>query len=192
MGPPDVISVRPAGGFELRLRFEDGTEGDVDLEAVVGKFAGVFEPLRRPTYFARVRVNRSLGTIQWPNGADIAPETLYDALMRKTRAPRVVAPPRSPARLAPGARTSLPEICRFFGIIIQMYFREKYAPHFHARCAGSKASIEIETLRILSGRLPPRVLGFVAEWASLHREDLLENWERARRGRKLRRIAPLE
>ena len=86
----------------------------------------------------------------------------------------------------------MPEICRFFGVVIQMYFRERHAPHFHVRYGERRASIDIKTLGITSGSLPPRVLGFVTEWAALHRGDLDANWERARRGRKLRPIAPLE
>src|SRR3989442_1741593 len=64
---PDVLSVRPLGGFRLRLRFEDGTEGDVDIAAIVGKSTGVFAPLRKIAYFESVRVDRGLGTICWPN-----------------------------------------------------------------------------------------------------------------------------
>ena len=188
---PDVVSVRPLEGFRLRLRFEDGTEGDVDVAAIVREFTGVFEPVQEAEYFRTVRVDRRLGTICWPNGADIAPETLFGALSRRTRrAPAATTP--SPEPPASGSETSVPEICRFFGIVIQMYFREEHAPHFHARYSGKRASIEIETLGILSGRLPPRIQGFVAEWATLHEKELLENWERARLGRKLRRIAPLE
>jgi hypothetical protein len=188
----DVFSVRPLDGHRLRLRFEDGTEGDVDVAAIVGAWTGVFEPLRKRGYFAKVRVDRSLGTVCWPNGADIAPETLYAALTGRSRGPRPPSEdaPREPP--APGTESPVPEICRFFGIVIQMFYNEKHAPHFHARYGGRKAAIEIEALRILSGRLPPRVHGLVAEWATLHRDELLENWERARRGRRLRRIEPLE
>lgn len=190
---PDVSSVRPLGGFGLRIRFEDGTEGDVDIAKLVGKFAGVFARVHDPSYFAKVRVDRQLGTISWPNGADIAPEALFGALTRRTRGSHPPFPmARSPEPRVPGTESSVPEICRFFGIVIQMYFHEEHAPHFHARYAGRKATIEIETLRVMSGKLPPRVHGFVAEWAALHRKELLENWDRARRGRKLRRVEPLE
>lgn len=86
----------------------------------------------------------------------------------------------------------MPEISRFFGIVIQMYYREQHSPHFHAQYAGTRATIDIETLRMLSGTLPQRVQGLVAEWAMIHRDELLKNWDLARRGKKLRRIAPLE
>jgi hypothetical protein len=85
----------------------------------------------------------------------------------------------------------MPEISRFFGIVIAMYHNEHAPPHFHARYAGEKALIEIETLTILEGRLPPRALGLVVEWAVVHREQLLENWELARRQASLRKIEPL-
>ena len=187
-----MVFARPLEGHRLRLGFEDGFEGDVDVAAVVGTFSGVFGPLRQPSYFRRVRVDSGLGTICWPNGADIAPETLRGALtdVARTRRRRAGSPP--PDLPAPGTDGSMPEICRFFGVVIQMCFSEKHAPHFHVRYAGKRASIDIGALGILSGSLPPRVLGFVTEWAALHRSELIENWERARRGRKLRPIAPLE
>lgn len=189
---PVVVFVEPLEGHLLRLGFDDGFEGEVDVAAVIGSFRGVFAPLSRPSYFRRVRVDSGLGTVRWPNGADIAPETLRDALNAVTRARRRRRSPSSPIKPAPGTNGSMPEICRFFGVVIQMYFSEKHAPHFHVRYAGKRASIDIGTLGISSGSLPPRVLGFVTEWAALHRRELIENWERARRGRKLRAIAPLE
>jgi hypothetical protein len=72
----DVTSVSPLGGYRLGLEFDDGTSGEVDLATVID-FTGVFEPLRDPEYFARVAVNEDLGTIYWPNGADLDPNVLY-------------------------------------------------------------------------------------------------------------------
>jgi hypothetical protein len=72
----DVTEVRHVRDFVLWLQFEDGTAGEVDLaEELTGP---VFEPLKDPAYFTRVRVNRDTGTIEWPNGADFAPEFLYE------------------------------------------------------------------------------------------------------------------
>mgnify|MGYP001568874756 CR=1 FL=1 len=86
----------------------------------------------------------------------------------------------------------MPEISRFFGIIITMNYNDHVPPHFHARYGGDQAIIAIETLRVLGGRLSPRVMGLVVEWALQHREELLEDWRLARESAPLKRIAPLE
>jgi hypothetical protein len=75
-----VVSVDVVGTHRLRLRFEDGTEGTVDLSE--WPWRGVFEPLRDPSFFAQVRLDEELGTIVWPNGADLAPETLHEWVVR--------------------------------------------------------------------------------------------------------------
>ena len=85
----------------------------------------------------------------------------------------------------------MPEISRFFGIIVAMFFDEHSPPHFHARYGGAKASIEISSLRVLEGSLPPRVLGLVIEWASQHQGELLANWERVIDNQQPQRIDPL-
>jgi len=72
----DIIAANPLGGYRLRLRFEDGVEGVVDLGAILS-FRGVFEPLKDPAYFSQVRVDPQLGTVVWPNGADLDPDVLY-------------------------------------------------------------------------------------------------------------------
>ena len=72
-----VISVEPREGYELRLTFSDGSVGDIDLaEQLWGE---VFEPLRDPAVFRRVQVDPELGTVVWPNGADLDPEGLREA-----------------------------------------------------------------------------------------------------------------
>lgn len=71
----DITRVEVIGDHRLRLTFEDGTVGDVDLSE--REWRGVFEPLREPAYFARVSVDPEAGTITWPNGVDMAPEPLY-------------------------------------------------------------------------------------------------------------------
>lgn len=86
----------------------------------------------------------------------------------------------------------MPEISRFFGIIITMYFNDHPPPHFHARYGDHKALVAIDTLTILRGTLPPRVLGLVVEWASGHRTELMEDWRLARDQAPLKKIAPLE
>jgi hypothetical protein len=71
----DITAVEVIGEYRLRLAFEDGTVGDVDFTD--RDWRGVFEPLRDPSYFARVAVDPESGTIAWPNGLDMAPEPLY-------------------------------------------------------------------------------------------------------------------
>ena len=88
--------------------------------------------------------------------------------------------------------STMPEISRFFGIVVQMYSSDHEPPHFHVRYSGQKALIAIETLAVLRGQLSPRALGLVTEWAALHRADLIEDWDLARAQAQLRPIAPLE
>ena len=72
----DVVEVRYVRDYTLWVRFQDGTAGEVDIRP---SFKGpVFEPLRSLEYFMQVAVDPEIGTIVWPNGADIAPETLYE------------------------------------------------------------------------------------------------------------------
>jgi hypothetical protein len=86
----------------------------------------------------------------------------------------------------------MPEISRFFGIVIKMFFDDHQPPHFHAEYGDDLALIDVCNLSIFAGRLPPRVMGLVIEWASLHREELLADWERAQALQELQKIAPLE
>ena len=86
----------------------------------------------------------------------------------------------------------MPEISRFFGIVIKMFFEDHNPPHFHAEYAGDLALIEIRNLSVFSGRLTPRAMGLVIEWAMLHQQELLANWERALVQEELQRISPLE
>lgn len=73
---PDVIEVRYVRDYTVCIKFDDGVQGDVDISR---SFKGpVFNPLRDLAFFKQVRVNPDLGTIVWPNGADVAPETLYE------------------------------------------------------------------------------------------------------------------
>ena len=85
----------------------------------------------------------------------------------------------------------MPEVSRFFGIIITMYFDDHQLSHFHARYSGEHAVIEIASLAVLRGSLPARVYGLVVEWAFEHRSELLANWSRARNREALLPITPL-
>ncbi|MDP1903768.1 MAG: DUF4160 domain-containing protein [Pseudomonadota bacterium] len=86
----------------------------------------------------------------------------------------------------------MPEISRFLGIIIAMFYNEHNPPHFHARYGEYKIEIAIQTLSVLAGKLPPRAMGLVMEWASRHQDELMVDWELARQSTELKRIEPLE
>jgi hypothetical protein len=85
----------------------------------------------------------------------------------------------------------MPEISRFLGIVIGMFFREHGVPHFHAVYGEYKITVEIESGKV-RGEFPARAQRLVLEWAQLHARELLENWERARQRQPLEPIAPLE
>lgn len=72
----DIVEARPLGGYRIHIRFEDGAEGEVDLSTLI-EFKGVFEPLRDPEHVRKVAVHPELGTVCWPNGADLDPDVLY-------------------------------------------------------------------------------------------------------------------
>jgi Domain of unknown function (DUF4160) len=86
----------------------------------------------------------------------------------------------------------VPEISRFLGIIIAMYYKEHGIPHFHAKYSGQTGVFSIPDLRLIEGHLPRRVIGLVLEWAFEHREELLEDWELAKAKKPLQPIPPLE
>jgi hypothetical protein len=85
----------------------------------------------------------------------------------------------------------MPEISRFLGIIIKMFYNEHDPPHFHAEYNEFKAEILIDTLEIKEGRLPKRVYSLVLEWASEHRNELVNDWNLAREKKTLNKIDPL-
>ena len=85
----------------------------------------------------------------------------------------------------------MPRLSAFYGIVITMYWRDHPPPHFHASYAGHSAQVDIETLRVMDGWLPPRALRLVAEWGDLHREELRDNWLRAVAHEPLSSIDPL-
>jgi hypothetical protein len=87
---------------------------------------------------------------------------------------------------------AMPEISRFFGIVIKMYFNDHAPPHFHAEYGDEEAVLSIESLAVLRGSLPSRAIGLVLEWAQGNRKALFENWDSLRGGEPPRRIKPLE
>lgn len=81
----------------------------------------------------------------------------------------------------------MPEICRFLGIIITMYFDEHNPPHFHVRYNEYRAAMSIDDLNVIAGLLPAKVRGLVQEWAEDHRAELLHIWQTG----EFRKIDPL-
>lgn len=80
--PYEIRAVEHLGGHRLRLTFADGLVGDVDLaDRFTGTLGPMFEPLRDVGYFAQVAVDEELGTVVWPNGADLAPDVLHEQAM---------------------------------------------------------------------------------------------------------------
>jgi hypothetical protein len=86
----------------------------------------------------------------------------------------------------------MPEVSRFFGIIIRMYFDDHPTPHFHAIYGGEEVQISIEPIAVLNGQLPRRALSMVFEWAALHQQELVKNWQRLQESQPTERIEPLE
>ena len=86
----------------------------------------------------------------------------------------------------------MPRICYFLGISIYMYWNEHIPPHFHAVYGDYGAIISIETGEVTQGKFPRKASQLVKEWTELYRQELLENWERARSEQELNKIPPLE
>ena len=85
----------------------------------------------------------------------------------------------------------MPEISRFYGIVIAMFYDDHSPSHFHARYGKDHVAIEISPLRVLEGHIPHRALGLVMEWASQHQEELLTDWRLAKGDKPPKKIAPL-
>ena len=86
----------------------------------------------------------------------------------------------------------MPEISRFFGIVIKMFFGDHVPPHFHAEYGDDEAVFDIRNLTVIKGSLPPRALGLVVEWASQHQTELLDLWARASKNETLYKVPPLK
>jgi hypothetical protein len=86
----------------------------------------------------------------------------------------------------------MPTISAFYGILIQMFWADHAPPHFHALYGQYEALIDIRTLAVMRGKLPRRALALVLEWASLHREELMENWHLCESLQQPKKIDPLD
>jgi hypothetical protein len=85
----------------------------------------------------------------------------------------------------------MPELSRFYGIVVQVYYGDHLPAHFHVRYAGYSAKIDIETLAVVDGDLPGRAKGLVMEWANLHHEELREAFRKASHLQQPDAIEPL-
>ena len=179
-----VIEARAVGDAHLWLRFRDGLEGTIDLSHEIKQ--APFAELSDPTYFSLVEIIGS--GVGWPNGWDCAPEWLYD---------------RVSAAVGHGERQKdddwralqeharrMPEISRFFGIVIKMFFSDHVRPHFHAEHGEHVISIEIDGDGV-RGSFPPSRLPMLFEWRDKHRAELRANWERLRNNQPAEPIEPL-
>jgi hypothetical protein len=86
----------------------------------------------------------------------------------------------------------MPEISRFFGMVIAMYYNDHAPPHFHVRYGRQKAVIGIDPIALLAGQLSPKARALVLEWAALHQAELMADWQLARQQAPLNKIDPLE
>ena len=82
----------------------------------------------------------------------------------------------------------MPEICRFYGIIIKMYYDDHSPPHFHAEYGEFQALIQFESFTLIKGHLPPKAIGLVMEWSALHKDELLQEWNLAHEDKPLFKI----
>jgi hypothetical protein len=170
-----VTSVRCQEGFVLELGFSDGASRRIDLSPCL--WGPAFEPHRTdPAFFRSVRVDPRSGTIAWPDDTDLDPDVLRWNFLSVDAAPQ--EPPSG--------------ISWFFGIHVRMIFDAWAPPHLRASYQDEEVLLRLDTLEVLAGSLPRRALGFVAEWAALHRVELEDAWARAGAGQPLAPIAPLE
>lgn len=85
----------------------------------------------------------------------------------------------------------MPEICRFLGIVIAMFYNDHEPPHFHAKYGEFEIKVDIES-GIVTGQFPKRALGHVLEWHAIHKRELADDWAFAKERKPLRKIDPLE
>lgn len=181
---PRVTAARHVRDHVVWLRFSDGLEGEVDLTD--GLHGELLEPVRQPELFSRVRID--LGALAWPNGADWAPETLHERLRASNGSG--ARSDGDDARQVSRYLAVMPEISRFYGMIIRMLANDHSPPHFHAHYDEYEVTVTIRD-GVVTGRFPGRALRLVLEWRELHGDELLANWERLMSGRPTEQIAPL-
>ncbi len=85
----------------------------------------------------------------------------------------------------------MPEISRFYGIVIKMFHNDHAPPHLHAEYGNAKMVVGIDSLRVIAGMLPPRAMGLVMEWMAQHQGELQHAWDQARQMQPIDRVEPL-
>ena len=178
-----MVEAKAVGPTSLWVRFSDGAEGTVELS---GQVPASFPELSSYQYFRGVKVVR--GAVEWPNGFDCDPEWL------RARAAISGADPRSNDDSWETLRRHagrMPEVSRFFGIVIRMLYNEHAPPHFHAEYGDYEISVDIDGVG-MNGGLPRKQLAMLLDWRDEHRSELMANWERMRRGAQPLPILPLE
>ncbi|MEI8124637.1 MAG: DUF4160 domain-containing protein [Parachlamydiaceae bacterium] len=85
----------------------------------------------------------------------------------------------------------MPEISRFLGIVIKMFYKDHPPSHFHVEYGEYRGCFSIEDMHLISGNLPNRVVGLVTEWALLHKNELREDWRLLTEEKPLKKITPL-
>ena len=162
-GQRQPVMVEVRDEYRIWLRYSDGVEGEVDLSDLVGR--GVFEAWWEPGFFEGVHISERR-TIAWNEDIEVCADAMYLEITGR--------------------------VSRFYGIAVRVNYREGDTPRFHARYAGAEATIDTRRLALLNGELAGRARDFVMEWATLHQQELLDAWDRARRGESPGEIAPLD
>jgi hypothetical protein len=85
----------------------------------------------------------------------------------------------------------MPEISRFLGIVIKMYFDDHAPPHFHAYYQNFKATFSIRTGQMIEGKFPPKQSAFVTAWTLMHEKELMDNWKALVAGKQAKKVDPL-
>jgi Domain of unknown function (DUF4160)/Protein of unknown function (DUF2442) len=182
---PRLVELRHVRAHVLWLRYSDGVEGEVDLGD--GLNGDMLEPLRDVSTFAKARIENA--HLAWPTGADWAPESLRERLGASYR-----CEPHSSDDISHVGRAKIPgvpEISRFYGIVIQMLLNDHAPPHFQAIYGEREISVAIGD-GVVTGHLPARARRLVLEWREEHERELMTNWELLRAGKPPRPIAPLK
>lgn len=191
-GVPTIVQALAIAPYRAAVRFTDGRERIVDLDAVLH---GPLEPVRDPERFLMLRC--AYGTITWPGGYDVSPYTIEAQSIPGSEAEaNVILSSVAKTSDRPPAPTDIdvPIVAFFHGLIITMYWfddRQHHRPHFHVRYAEYTAVVDIGSGDLLAGDLPRAQQRLVAAWVELHRLELMANWDLVRAGLPPERIAPL-